>query len=486
MKKIYEQSYKEIKENLNEGKISSLEICENFLERINQVESQVKAFLSIDKDKILEQAKISDKRRKESRSLSQFDGLPIAIKDNICIEGEITSCASKFLENYKSPFSATVIEKLQNKGFIFFPRANMDEFAMGSTTENSAFQVTTNPFDKNKVCGGSSGGSAASVGASMVPISLGSDTGGSVRMPASFCGVFGLKPTYGRVSRYGLVAYASSLDQIGPISNDLEGIKDIFEVISGEDIKDNTSLKSSSFSTSEPRIENLENKSVGVMSDRDLSGVDSEVQEKYKEVLCYLKKQKVKLVELDFSFLSYCVPVYYIIASSECSSNLSRFDGIRYGVRSEADNLQDLYLKSRTEGFGEEVKRRILTGTFALSSGYYDAFYAKSQKTRVFLRKQYENFFKEVDLILQPTCTNTAFKIGEKANNPVQMYKQDVLTVTANLTGIPALNIPIGLGKDSKMPIGLQLSANHFGENKLFSFAKFLSNEENFKVHLPS
>ena len=470
---LYPKTYLEIKKGLNQNEFSCLELCESFLERIEKVDKEIKAFLSFDKDKILQQAEQSTIRRKKGQELSVFDGIPIAIKNNICIENEITSCASKFLKNYRSPFSATVIEKLQEKGFVLFSGTNMDEFAMGSTTENSAYQITKNPLDLKRVCGGSSGGSAAAVSASMTPVALGSDTGGSVRMPASFCGIFGLKPTYGRVSRYGLVAYASSLDQIGTLGNDLDSIIDTFEVIAGEDPKDNTSLKNSHFSRQ--KTENLKQPIIGVMSRSSMKNIDEEVQEKYFKTLDFLRKEKLNLVELDFSFLSYCVPVYYIIACSECSSNLSRFDGVRYGVRQKTDNLEKLYVLSRTKGFGEEVKRRILTGTFALSSGYYEAFYGKAQKARKMICSKYQQFFEKVDLILQPTCTNVAFKIGEKSKDPIQMYQQDILTVGANLAGIPAMSMPIGIGKKSKMPVGLQISARQFGEDKIFSFSKALA-----------
>lgn len=477
------QTYTEIKKALHEKKVSSYELCSAFIQRIESVEPKIKAFLSLNQASILEKAKASDQRRDSDQALSEFDGLPIGIKDNICIQGERTSCASKILENFVSPYNATVIEKLLSKGFILFPNLNMDEFAMGSSTENSAFQITKNPFDTSRIPGGSSGGSAAAVASSMLPIALGSDTGGSIRQPASLCGIYGLKPTYSRVSRYGLVAYASSLDQIGPFSNDVNGINDILSIISGFDERDSTSSRLDAFSANISPT-SLKGTKIGIMANEGKEW-ERDVLDRFNQTLDYLRSQGAEIVELDFSLHSYAIPVYYLIATAECSSNLSRFDGIRYGLRvNNTNKLDEVYMDSKTAGFGAEVKRRILLGTFSLSSGYYDAYYGKAQKARVLLKRSYESYFQKVDLILQPTSPTTAFKVGEKTQDPIQMYKADILTISVNLAGVPAISIPAGLDSN-KVPIGLQITAPHFEEARLLQFAKALENVDFLKIQLP-
>ncbi|XDD48108.1 Asp-tRNA(Asn)/Glu-tRNA(Gln) amidotransferase subunit GatA [Leptospira sp. WS39.C2] len=484
MKDLVFLTYSEIKKKLNENSLTSFDLVTAYLERIQSVDSKVKAFLNLNADKILNQAKESDERRKSGKILSEFDGIPIGIKDNICIRGEITSCSSKILENFESPYDATVVSKLKEKGFILFPRLNMDEFAMGSSTENSAFQTSKNPFDTERIPGGSSGGSAAAVAASMLPISLGSDTGGSIRQPASLCGIWGLKPTYGRVSRYGLVAYASSLDQIGPFSNDMEGINDLLEILAGLDTKDQTTAKVTNFEAKSVSDLEWKGKKIGVMK-TDEFNFSPDVNTRYLEILKDLESKGATLVPLDFSLLKYAIPVYYLIATAECSSNLSRFDGIRYGLRKESTGkLDDLYSESRSAGFGKEVKRRILLGTFSLSSGYYDAYYGKAQKARVLIRKQYADFFKSVDVILQPTSPTTAFKVGEKTKDPIQMYQADILTTSVNLAGVPAISCPAGLDQNG-LPIGIQLTTSHFDETKLLGFASALSKLDLCKISLP-
>lgn len=484
MKDLIYLSYSEIKKKLNEGSLSSKDLTSAYLNRIEETDSKIKAFLELDKTKILKQAEESDKRRKEGKLLSEFDGIPIGIKDNICITGEITSCSSKILENFRSPYDATVITRLKEKGFVLFPRLNMDEFAMGSSTENSAFQTSKNPFDPERIPGGSSGGSAAAVAASMLPVSLGSDTGGSIRQPASLCGIWGLKPTYGRVSRYGLVAYASSLDQIGPFSNDMEGISDLLQILSGLDPKDQTTAKVNPFESNSVTEIDWKGKKIGVMKTEEFN-FSEDVNTRYLEVLKSLESKGATLVPLDFSLLKFAIPVYYLIATAECSSNLSRFDGIRYGLRKEGSGkLDDLYSDSRTAGFGKEVKRRILLGTFSLSSGYYDAYYGKAQKARVLIRKQYAEFFKTVDVILQPTSPTTAFKVGEKTKDPIQMYQADILTTSVNLAGVPAISCPAGLDKNG-LPIGIQLTTSHFDEANLLGYAKSLGSLDLCKIPLP-
>ncbi|TGL76918.1 Asp-tRNA(Asn)/Glu-tRNA(Gln) amidotransferase subunit GatA [Leptospira yasudae] len=483
MNEILKNSYTDLKASLNSGKITATELAKACIDRIKEVDGSVKAFLSLDEKRILDAAAESDARRKAGKPLSEFDGMPVAIKDNICIQDSITSCSSKILENYKSPFHANAVEKLLAKGFILFPRTNMDEFAMGSSTENSAFQTTRNPFDLERIPGGSSGGSAAAVAASMVPLALGSDTGGSVRQPASLCGLYGLKPTYGTVSRYGLVAYASSLDQIGPFSKDVQGCIDLYSVISGKDERDSTSVNRPAFSANDVSVPDLKGLKVGVI--KMTPEIQPEVTQAYEKLLSQLKEKGATLVELDFSKFSLAIPIYYIIATAECSSNLSRFDGIRFGSRKDnTGKLEDLYVDSRTEGFGPEVKRRILLGTFSLSAGYYDAYYGTAQKARVLIRKEYESFFQKVDLILQPTSPTTAFKVGEKTKDPVQMYKADIWTTSVNLAGVPAISVP--MGTDAKgLPIGLQITAPHFQEGKLFGAAQAISKLEGLNIQFP-
>lgn len=478
------KKYSEIKSLLNEKKITSVELCSLYLKRIEENDSKIKAFLYLNKEKILQEAANSDSRRQVGKQLSEFDGIPIGIKDNICIKGERVSCGSKILENFISPYDATAITKLREKGFIFFPGLNMDEFAMGSSTENSAYQVTKNPFDTTRIPGGSSGGSAAAVASSMLPIALGSDTGGSIRQPAALCGIFGLKPTYGRVSRYGLVAYASSLDQIGPFSNDPEGIADVLSVLSGADLNDSTASQEKPFAVTDLLNSDLSKLKIGIMANEG-NEWSQDVKDNFHKIIDVLRSKGAQIIELDFSIHSYSIPIYYIIATAECSSNLSRFDGIRYGYRIEdPKKLEDVYVESRSKGFGDEVKRRILLGTFSLSSGYYDAYYGQAQKARVLIKRSYAEYFKQVDFILQPTSPTTAFKVGEKTKDPVQMYKADILTTSVNLAGLPAISIPAGVDK-SGLPIGLQITANKFEEAKLLSFVKELSSLDECKINLP-
>ncbi|TGJ98537.1 Asp-tRNA(Asn)/Glu-tRNA(Gln) amidotransferase subunit GatA [Leptospira langatensis] len=482
MSDLWKLTYSQIKKGLNAGEFTPSELATSLISRIEAEDFKIKAFLSFEKENVLKAAAESTERRRSGKPLSEFDGIPIGIKDNICIEGTITSCASKILENYHSPFHATAIEKLLAKGFVLIPRANMDEFAMGSSTENSAYQITKNPFDTARIPGGSSGGSAAAVAASFVPVALGSDTGGSVRQPASLCGIYGLKPSYGTVSRYGLVAYASSLDQIGPLSKDIDGVVDVYSIISGKDPKDATSKNLTAFDPAKAKPVALEGLRIGKM--KMSAEIDPDVAKAYESLLSDLESKGAKLVELDFSLLSNSIPIYYIIATAECSSNLSRFDGIRFGARKDpSGKLEDLYVASRSEGFGKEVQRRILLGTFSLSAGYYDAYYGRAQKARVLIKREYEGYFSKVDLILQPTSPTTAFKVGEKTSDPIQMYKADILTTSVNLAGVPAMSLPIGT--DSKgLPIGLQVTAPLFHEEKIFGFAKTIQDWSS-KVKLP-
>jgi len=420
--------------------------------------------------------KVSSKISDNSNVLS---GKTILVKDNIAIKGEPLTCASNLLESYCSPYSATVIDRLESNGALITGQTNMDEFAMGSSSEYSIYGSVKNPYDLNKVAGGSSGGSAAAVAEDLCDIALGSDTGGSIRQPASFCGIFGLKPTYGRISRYGLVAHASSFDTIGILSKDLKNITSAFSIMSGYDPKDATSSMESVLSLEKYNKDQLP-KSVGILSDHLLSEIDSEIKDRYYVVLDFLKKNKVKLVEIDLPYFDYCVATYYVLTMAEASSNLSRFDGVRYGKRASSKDLHESYIESRSQGFSEEVKRRIMTGTYVLSSGYYDAYYSKALKVRRLIKDEYNKLFSSIDCLFIPTTATTAFPLKNNLDNPIKMYLADIFTVPFNLIGTPSLNIPAGVSKN-KLPIGFQIAGNSFKEETLFNFAHSLNKEELFK-----
>lgn len=469
MKTIYE-----LTKMLDEDLISSEQLCKDYFKSLDNSESKIKAFLSLDKDNILLQAKESDKRRIEGKSLSKFDGIPIAVKDNIAVKGEPCTCASKILAPFNSPYDATVITKLKKFGFITFGRTNMDEFAMGSSCENSAFAKTRNPKNTDHVPGGSSGGSAAAVAADFVPAALGSDTGGSIRQPASFCGVVGFKPTYGRVSRYGLVAYASSLDQIGPLTNTVQDAALLYDVISGYDAKDSTSLKTDKVqeTANNLNLSNLENIKIGIPKEYfDQAGLDKGVRVQIDNSIKLLKKLGAKMVDISLPHSKYAVSAYYVIATAEASANLARFDGIRYGKRAnDTKNVIETYLESRGQGFGDEVKRRILLGTFVLSSGYYDAYYLKAQKVRTLIRKDFSNALDNCDVILSPTSPLPAFKIGENSQDPLQMYLSDIYTISLNLVGGCGISLPCGTHTNG-LPVGLQFMGAPMDELKLLQIA---------------
>ena len=406
-------------------------------------------------------------------------GKTVLVKDNIAIKGEPLTCASNILESYKSPYSATVIDRLESHGALITGQTNMDEFAMGSSSEYSIYGSVKNPHDLTKVAGGSSGGSAAAVAEDLCDIALGSDTGGSIRQPASFCGIYGLKPTYGRISRYGLVAHASSFDTIGILSKNLEDITSAFSAMSGNDSKDATSSKEPVLSLEKYNKEKLP-KNVGILSDDTLSDVDGEIVDRYHMILDFLRKKKVNLVEVELPYFDYCVATYYVLTMAEASSNLSRFDGVRYGRRGDSKDLNETYLKSRSEGFSEEVKRRIMTGTYVLSSGYYDAYYSKALKVRRLIKNGYNKLFSDIDCLFIPTTSTTAFSLKNNLDNPIKMYLSDIFTVPFNLVGCPSLNIPAGVTKE-KLPIGFQVVGNSFKEETLFNFAHSLNKGELFK-----
>ena len=468
---LYKKGLNELSELLNKKEISAREIALSFADRIETLDTEINSFITFSRDELVKNAEESDKRRSSGTELSPFDGVPVAVKDNINTKGVKTTCASKILENFIPPYNATSYEKLLSKGFLLLGKTNMDEFAMGSSTENSYFGVTRNPFDKSRVPGGSSGGSAASVAASMAPASLGSDTGGSIRQPAAFCGVTGIKPTYGRVSRFGLVAFASSLDQIGTFGRNVKDAASLLEIISGHDPKDSTSVNREVDFSGNNLNADIKGMVIGV-PDEYFKGISPEIDKEIKDKIQKLEKAGARIEPLSLKFTQYAIPIYYLIATAEASSNLARYDGIKYGFRSEnAANLIELYSKTRSEGFGKEVKRRIILGTYSLSSGYYDAYYLKALQGRSLIIKDFQDAFSRVDAIISPVTTTTAFKIGEMISDPLQMYISDILTISANLSGIPALSVPAGLDSQG-LPIGLQIMGNHFQEQKILNIAQ--------------
>ncbi|MBE6381151.1 MAG: Asp-tRNA(Asn)/Glu-tRNA(Gln) amidotransferase subunit GatA [Lentisphaerae bacterium] len=464
-------------EALNNQAVTSAELVEQVIANVAERDGVVKAFLKLDAEKLRKLAAESDARRAGGKALSEYDGIPIGIKDCIVTEGETCACASKLLENVVSPYDSTAVAKLKALGFIPTGRLNMDEFAMGSSCENSAFQKTSNPWDANRVPGGSSGGSAAAVGARLVPAALGSDTGGSIRQPASFCGIVGLKPTYGRVSRYGLVAFASSLDQIGPMTTSVEDAAILLQAITGADEHDSTSLPlpEENFvqAVREATVEDLKTLKIGLPEEYfNAEGMSAEVKQAIDASVKKIKAAGAEIVPVKLPHTKYAVAVYYIIATAEASANLARFDGIRYGARQEAKDLIASYFASRGAGFGEEVKRRILLGTYVLSSGYYDAYYLRAQKVRTLIRRDFEEAFKSCDILLTPVAPNVAFKFGEKSANPLEMYLSDIFTIALNLAGNCGISVPAELGSESSMPIGVQFIAPALAEAKLLKAAR--------------
>jgi aspartyl-tRNA(Asn)/glutamyl-tRNA(Gln) amidotransferase subunit A len=466
----------EIRSLVAAKEVKAEEVVRAFLQQIGEREPAVAAFLSVEAEKALEQAKALD-RKKEKGCLA---GVPIAVKDNILVKGLRATCGSRILENYVAPYSATAIEKLAAEDAIFIGKTNLDEFGMGSSTENSAFWVTRNPWDLSRVPGGSSGGSAAAVAAGEAAAALGSDTGGSVRQPAAFCGVVGLKPTYSRVSRYGLIAFASSFDQIGPLTRTVEDCALLTRVISGPDGRDSTLADRPVPDFLKEMKEKRGPFKAAHLKEKLIERIDPDVKDIYWRTLNSLRDLGGELVEMDFPLWEYALPCYYIIAPSEASSNLARYDGVRYGLRSpDHANLQEMYFKTRTSGFGEEVKRRILLGTFALSSGYYDAYYLKAGRTRQQVSREFERAFAVVDYIITPTAPEPAFPIGTK-KDPIAMYLSDVFTVSANLAGCPAISLPCGWSRKG-LPVGLQVIGNHFQEGRIFQLAFLLEKKVKFE-----
>lgn len=453
----------EARTKLDNKELSSVELTKSILSRIEETEGKLNSFVTVAGDEAMKSAQIADEMIAAGKAKA-LTGIPLAIKDIFCTKGLLTTCSSKMLSNFVPPYNATAVSRLKTEGAVIVGKTNMDEFAMGSSTETSHFGTTKNPWDITKIPGGSSGGSATSVSADQCIASLGTDTGGSIRQPASLCGMVGLKPTYGRVSRYGVIAFASSLDQVGPMTKDVEDSAILLGSIAGFDPKDSTSIKTDVPDYKAMLSGNIKGLKIGVPKEYFIEGMDAEVEQAVRKSIDDMKSMGAEIVEISLPHTEYAVAVYYIVAPAEASSNLARFDGVKYGHRaSDIEGLIDMYKKTRSEGFGQEVKRRIMLGTYALSAGYYDAYYLKAQKVRTLIARDFKEAFEKCDIIVTPTTPTTAFGIGEKNNDPLQMYLSDVLTISCNLAGIPGISIPCGFSK-AGLPIGLQMLGNHFDE----------------------
>lgn len=469
---ILQMTVAELAAALNNGELTSVEITEAYLAQTAALDQHINAYITVCPELALQMAKASDERRAQGKALSKLDGIPVALKDIICTDGVLTTCASKILSNFVPPYNATCWQKLVECGAVLLGKCNMDEFAMGSTTESSYFGPTKNPHDLTCVPGGSSGGSAAAVASLMAPYSLGTDTGGSVRQPASFCGVVGLKPTYGRISRFGVVAYASSLDQVGIFSRCVADCADILTLTAGDDPLDSTCSEAATGDYAAACNKGVKGMKIGLPKEFLAEGIDKRIITKVQEAADKLQEQGAEIIEVSLPHTRYALPAYYVLATAEASSNLARYDGIRYGVREQGDDLEETYLKSRSHGFGEEVKRRIMLGTYALSSGYYDAYYNKTLQVRTLVREDYLKAFETVDCLLTPTAPTVAYPLGSVSDNPLAMYMGDVCTVTVNMAGLPGLAVPYGL-LDEK-PLGLQLIGRPFDEAALFAVGSAL------------
>ena len=485
---ITELTVHELKEKLASKEITIPEITKAYINRIHEKEKDIGAFVTALEENAMNKAKEIEEKVNNNEIKGNLAGIPIGIKDNICTKGIHTTCSSKMLENFVSPYDATVMEKINKENMINLGKLNMDEFAMGGSTEYSAFHITKNPWNLNKVPGGSSGGSAAAVASQMVPWALGSDTGGSIRQPASFCGVVGMKPTYGLVSRYGLVAFASSLDQIGPITKDVEDCAMLLNVITGHDEKDSTSENREKVDYTLSLKNNVKGMKIGIPKEFYGEGLQPEVKQKLEEAIEKYKELGAEVEEFSLDIANYALATYYIIACAEASSNLGRFDGIRYGYRTPNYNdLKEIYINSRSEAFGNEVKRRIILGTYVLSSGYYDAYYKKALEVRTLVQSKFDEAFSKYDVILTPTAPTTAFNIGEKSSNPLEMYLADICTVSVNIAGLPGISIPCGVDREG-MPIGMQLIGQKFSEetllNAAYTFEQAIKFRENYKPEL--
>ncbi len=483
---LHELTAKQIRDKIVGREISAQEVVEKLFSWIKQKESLIKAYISLDEEGALVKARELDDRLRNGKTVGILAGIPVAIKDNICTEDMKTTCASKILENFIPPYDAFVVKRLRQEDAIIIGKTNLDEFAMGSTTENSAFHITRNPWNTECIPGGSSGGSAAAVSADIAFMALGSDTGGSVRQPASLCGNVGFKPTYGRVSRYGLIAFASSLDQVGSFTKDIFDAALLLQVISGHDCLDSTC----STAAVQDYVADIDGKNdglrIGIPREFLGEGLDSEVRNALMTALEIYKKNGAKLIDLSLPHSEYAISTYCIIATAEACSNLARYDGVRYGFRSQSidDNIMDMYSRTRAEGFGDEVKRRILLGNFVLSAGYYDAYYLKASKVRNLIKSDFDEAFKRVDFIICPTCPTTACKIGEKLIDPLEMYLSDVYTNIANLVGIPGVSLPCGF-TETGLPIGMQILGRHFEEQQILKAARLFERETGFHLKKP-
>jgi aspartyl-tRNA(Asn)/glutamyl-tRNA(Gln) amidotransferase subunit A len=469
MKELVKKTGHELRKLLDGKEVTSVEVAKGFLERIEEVDGELNCFLTVTADLALEQARAADERIASGKA-GPLTGIPVGLKDLLVTKGVRTTCASKILENFIPPYDGTAVAKLREAGAVFPGKLNMDEFAMGSSNENSAFGPVKNPWDLTRVPGGSSGGSAASVAACEVPMSLGSDTGGSIREPAAFCGIVGMKPSYGRVSRYGLIAFASSLDQIGPMARDVEDAATLYKAISGFDPMDSTSLNPPDFDIKKALVPDLKGLRIGVPKEYFVEGMDHEVESSVRRAIAQLCELGAEVKEVSLPHTEYAVAVYYIIATAEASSNLARFDSVRFGMRVDGRDLIDTYRETRAAGFGKEVKRRIMLGTYALSAGYYDAYYKRAQRVRTLIARDFAEAFKEVDVIVSPAVPSVAFRQGEKTADPLQMYLSDIFTIPLNLAGLPGLSLPCGFTKEG-MPIGLQMMAGFLQEETLFRAA---------------
>ncbi|MGE5328341.1 MAG: Asp-tRNA(Asn)/Glu-tRNA(Gln) amidotransferase subunit GatA [Deltaproteobacteria bacterium] len=484
---IYNYTAHELRDMFREKKVSVPEVAKAYIDRIKQVESKVEAYnLVLDEEEIIKNAQGVQKGFDAGDEMPALAGIPMAIKDNMCTRDVVTTCSSKMLNNFVPPYDAAVVKKLKNEKTVLLGKVNMDEFAMGGSTENSAFKKTKNPWDLDRVPGGSSGGSVASVSADEAVFALGSDTGGSIRQPASFCGVVGLKPTYGAVSRYGLIAFASSLDQIGPVTKDIADCALVLNTITGYDPDDSTSVNMSHPDYTKALINDVKGLKIGLPKEYFGEGINEEVKKSVLNAADVLKKLGAEVGEVSLPMAEYALPAYYLISSAEASSNLARFDGVKYGYRAEKfNNLIDLYKKSRSEGFGPEVKRRIMLGTYALSAGYYDAYYKKALQVKTMIKRSFDQIFEGYDLIMFPTSPTTAFKFGEKSDNPLEMYLADICTVSINIAGLPGINVPCGF--DSKgLPIGFQLVGKAFNESTMLRAGYTYEQNTNKEKRRPS
>ncbi|HTU92563.1 MAG TPA: Asp-tRNA(Asn)/Glu-tRNA(Gln) amidotransferase subunit GatA [Gemmataceae bacterium] len=482
---MLERTAAELSGLLARREISAETLTRDFLQAIRQRDPQVRAFLHVDESAALEQARSVDERRKRGEPLGPLAGVPVAIKDLLCVRGQPATCGSKMLQNYRPPYDAHVISRLRQADAVLIGRTNMDEFAMGSSTENSAFQITRNPWDLDRIPGGSSGGSAAAVAAGEVPLALGSDTGGSIRQPAALCGIVGLKPSYGRVSRFGLVAFASSLDQIGPFSHDVTGAALLLDTIAGHDPCDSTSVDRPVPACRQTVEQPVQPLVLGIAREHFDEGLDAEVEQSVREALKVYEGLGAKIEEVSLPHSKYAIATYYLVATAEASSNLARYDGVHFGHRStEHKDLIDMYSRSRGEGFGAEVKRRIMLGTYALSSGYKDAYYLKALKVRRLIHDDFAQAFTRCDAIVSPTAPTPAYKIGERVTDPLAMYLGDIYTISANLAGLPGISIPCGFTK-AGLPIGLQILAAPFEEEKLLRIARMFERATDWHTRRP-